>query len=102
MHREAGNGILLHLQVPELDCHVVSRQQVASVSAKANIRNTADDLREKRAGPGLQQVTEALGQELVATNPVTLLMLVQISQSCVCAYLRLNLLKGFGVVVTQG
>ena len=74
MHGEAGDGILLHVQVPELDCHVVPRQQVAPVSAKANVRNTADDLREKGAGPGLHQVTAPSHRELAVPNAVTSLV----------------------------
>mmetsp|Transcript_68581 Transcript_68581/g.161220 ORF Transcript_68581/g.161220 Transcript_68581/m.161220 type:complete len:236 (+) Transcript_68581:111-818(+) len=43
------DGASLHVDVPELERHVISRQNVSTILRELDVRNGRDDLREKRA-----------------------------------------------------
>mgnify|MGYP006983459594 CR=1 FL=1 len=49
MHRVHRHWRVLHVDVPQLQRHVVARQNIPAIPAEFNVIDAADDFREKRA-----------------------------------------------------
>jgi hypothetical protein len=66
MHRVGGHGFGLHVEVPQLQRHVVPRQDVPPVARELYVRHAADDLTEERPRTlriGVQRVSALPGAE---------------------------------------
>jgi len=51
----------LHVQIPDLEREIVTRQDVSAVSAEFDVRNRGDDLREEGFGAGILFLLENFG-----------------------------------------
>ena len=45
--------LVFHVNVPDLECQIVARENVASITAEFDVRNRGDNLREERLVRGV-------------------------------------------------